>query len=67
MATVETERCVPCDFLSRPEDVQHALLSTFSEQLGAVTHKTGADGVFVVRVDDEHAVDKIVRRTRDRL
>ncbi|APW99419.1 selenoprotein [Halobiforma lacisalsi AJ5] len=76
MATVEIEYCVPCGFLSRAEDVQHALLSTFGEQLEAVTLRTGANGVFVVRVDDEVVfdktedefdVDEISRRVRDRL
>ncbi|WP_459809095.1 Rdx family protein [Halopiger thermotolerans] len=76
MATVEIEYCVPCGFLSRAEDVQHALLSTFGERLDAVTLATGADGVFVVRVDDtvifdksedEYDVDEIVRRVRDQL
>ncbi|RKD97545.1 selenoprotein W-related protein [Halopiger aswanensis] len=76
MPTVEIEYCVPCGFLSRAEDVQHALLSTFGEQLDAVTLATGADGVFVVRVDDtvifdksedEYDVDEIVRRVRDQL
>ncbi|SFB92013.1 selenoprotein W-related protein [Halobiforma haloterrestris] len=76
MATVEIEYCVPCGFLPRAEDVQHALLSTFGEQLEAVTLRTGANGVFVVRVDDEVVfdktedefdVDEIVRRVRERL
>ncbi|EMA37322.1 SelT/SelW/SelH family protein [Halobiforma nitratireducens] len=76
MTTVEVEYCVPCGFLSRAEDVQHALLSTFGEQLEAVTLRTGVDGVFVVRVDDEVVFDKsedefdvdgIVRRVRERL
>ena len=76
MARVEIEYCVPCGFLERAEDVQHALLSTFGEQLEAVTLATGENGVFVVRVDDEVVydkseesfdVDEIVRRVRDRL
>lgn len=76
MARVEIEYCVPCGFLERAEDVQHALLSTFGERLEAVALVTGDDGVFAVRVDDEvvfekseetYDVDEIVRRIRDRL
>lgn len=76
MTTVEIEYCVPCGFLSRAEDVQHALLTTFGEDLEAVTLQTGDHGVFVVRVDDEvvfdkaedeYDVDEIVRTVRERL
>ncbi|WP_137289914.1 SelT/SelW/SelH family protein [Natronorubrum halophilum] len=76
MARVEIEYCVPCGFLERAEDLQHALLSTFGEQLEGVTLVTGANGVFAVRVDDEvvfekseesYDVDEIVRRVRDRV
>ncbi|WP_440765499.1 SelT/SelW/SelH family protein [Natronorubrum sp. DTA7] len=76
MTSVEIEYCVPCGFLEQAEDLQHALLSTFGEQLEAVTLATGANGVFAVHVDDEpvfekheetYDVDEIVRRVRDRL
>ncbi|OVE86124.1 SelT/SelW/SelH family protein [Natronolimnobius baerhuensis] len=76
MATVEIEYCVPCGFLSRAEDVQHALLTTFGDDLEAVTLTTGTDGVFVVRVnetvifdksEDAYDVDEIVRNTRHTL
>jgi selenoprotein W-related protein len=76
MTSVEIEYCVPCGFLSRAEDVQHALLTTFGESLEAVTLRTGADGVFVVRVDgvvvfdkseDEYDVDEIARDVRGRV
>ena len=76
MTTVEIEYCVPCGFLSRAEDVQHALLTTFGEDLEAVTLRTGDHGVFVVRVadevvfdkaEDEYDVDEIVRAVRERL
>lgn len=76
MTSVEIEYCVPCGFLSRAEDVQHALLTTFGESLEAVTLRTGANGVFVVRVDDavvfdksrdEFDVDGIVRQVRERV
>ncbi|MFC4437017.1 MULTISPECIES: SelT/SelW/SelH family protein [Natrialbaceae] len=73
MTSVEIEYCVPCGFLSRAEDVQHALLTTFREDLEAVTLRTGDDGVFLVRVDDtvvfdksedSYDVDELVREVR---
>ncbi|MFD1587561.1 SelT/SelW/SelH family protein [Halorientalis brevis] len=73
MPTVEIEYCVPCGFLNRAADVQHALLTTYGEQLDAVTLRTGTDGVFTVSVDgetifdkheDEFDVDEIVRQVR---
>ncbi|WP_265110551.1 SelT/SelW/SelH family protein [Halosolutus halophilus] len=76
MTTVEIEYCVPCGFLSRAEDVQHALLTSFGEELDAVTLETGDRGVFIVRADgdvvfdkqqDEYDVDEIVRSVRERL
>lgn len=76
MATVEIEYCVPCGFLSRAIDIQRALLTTFGEQLEAVTLKTGANGVFVVRCNDDvvfdkstdsYDVDDIVRSIRTQL
>ncbi|MWV39354.1 Rdx family protein [Natrialba sp. INN-245] len=76
MTTVDVEYCVPCGHLSRAEDVQHVLLTTFGERLDSVTLSTGRDGVFVVRVDDkrvfdvaedEYDVDGIVRRVRSHL
>ncbi|TYT63415.1 SelT/SelW/SelH family protein [Natrialba swarupiae] len=76
MTTVDIEYCVPCGHLSRAEDVQHVLLTTFGERLDSVTLSTGRDGVFVVRVDekrvfdvaeDEYDVDEIVRRVRSHL
>lgn len=76
MTTVEIEYCVPCGFLNRAEDVQHSLLTTFGEQLDAVTLRTGDNGVFTVSVDgetvfdkyeDEFDVDGIVREVRERV
>ncbi|WP_336003224.1 SelT/SelW/SelH family protein [Halorientalis halophila] len=74
MTEVEIEYCVPCGFLDRAEDVQHVLLTTFGEQLDAVTLRTGSNGVFRVTVDGEQVyekqadafdVDEIVRRVRE--
>lgn len=74
MSHVEMEYCVPCGFLDRAEDVQHALLSSFGQQLDAVTLRTGDHGVFRVDVDgetvfdkadDEFDVDAIVRDVRE--
>lgn len=74
MTNVEIEYCVPCDFLNRAEDVQHALLEQFGQQLEAVTLRTGDHGVFRVEVDgdvvfdkaeDTYDVDDIVRGVRE--
>ncbi|MFC4246455.1 SelT/SelW/SelH family protein [Natribaculum luteum] len=76
MTTVQIEYCVPCGFLNRAEDVQHALLTNFGQELEAVTLRTGDHGVFTVHVDDEKVfdkaddefdVDEIVRSVRERL
>ncbi|MFC4544428.1 SelT/SelW/SelH family protein [Halosolutus amylolyticus] len=76
MTTVEIEYCVPCGFLNRAEEVQHALLTSFGEELDAVTLETGDQGVFIVRADDdvvfdkhrdEYDVDEIVRTVREQL
>jgi selenoprotein W-related protein len=58
MPVVEIEYCVPCGFLDRAEDVQHALLTSLGEKLDAVALVTGADGVFRITVDDETVYDK---------
>lgn len=74
MTNVEIEYCVPCGFLNRAEDVQHALLEQFGQQLEAVTLRTGDHGVFRVEVDgdvvfdkaeDTYDVDDIVRGVRE--
>ncbi|WP_135535511.1 MULTISPECIES: SelT/SelW/SelH family protein [Halostella] len=76
MSHVEIEYCVPCGFLDRAEDVQHALLSSLGNDLEAVTLRTGDHGVFRVDVDgdvvfdkaeDEFDVDGIVRSVRERI
>ena len=74
MTSVEIEYCVPCGFLNRAEDVQHALLEQFGERLDSVALVTGDHGVFTVAVDgetvfdkseDDFDVDEITRRVRD--
>ncbi|MFC5970321.1 SelT/SelW/SelH family protein [Halomarina salina] len=74
MTAVEIEYCVPCGFLERAENVQHALLSSLGERLDRVALVTGDHGIFEVRVDgtivfekesDEFDVDAIVRAVRD--
>ncbi|EMA51426.1 SelT/SelW/SelH family protein [Halococcus thailandensis] len=76
MATVEIEYCVPCGFLERAENVQHALLTNFGAKLDRVALVTGDHGVFRVNVDgetvfdkseDEYDVDGITREVRGRL
>lgn len=76
MTDVEIEYCVPCGHLNSAEDVQHALLEQFGQELTAVRLKTGDGGVFKVRVDGElvfdkaedgYDVDEITRRVKDRV
>ncbi|MFD1512150.1 SelT/SelW/SelH family protein [Halomarina rubra] len=73
MTAVEIEYCVPCGFLERAEQVQHALLSSLGERLDRVALVTGDHGILEVRVDgtvvfekesDEFDVDAIVRAVR---
>ena len=74
MTDVEIEYCVPCGFLDRGQDIQHALLRQFGERLDRVALVTGDHGVLQVRVgdevvwdkaDDEYDVDEITRRLRE--
>ncbi|WP_136588714.1 SelT/SelW/SelH family protein [Salinigranum halophilum] len=74
MTDVEIEYCVPCGFLDRAQDIQHALLRQFGERLDRVALVTGDHGVLQVRVgdevvwdkaDDEYDVDEITRRLRE--
>jgi selenoprotein W-related protein len=73
---VEIEYCVPCGYLERAENIQHALLSSLRERLDEVALVTGDHGVLQVRVEgetvfdvseDEFDVDAVVRRVRERL
>ena len=73
MTSVEIEYCVPCGFLERAEEIQHALLTSFGDELDRVALVTGDHGVLEVRVDDrvvfekeedEYDVDGIVREVR---
>jgi selenoprotein W-related protein len=76
MTAVDIEYCVPCGFLERAENIQHALLSSLGEQLDSVALVTGDHGVLTVSVDgetvfdkdeDEYDVDEIVRSVRERV
>ena len=76
MTSVEIEYCVPCGFLDRAEAIQHALLTSFGDDLDRVALVTGDHGVFRVNVDgetvfdkseDEYDVDGITREVRGRL
>ena len=58
MADVRIEYCVPCGFLDRAEEVQHALLTSLGEELDAVALVTGEKGVFRVHVDGDTIYDK---------
>jgi selenoprotein W-related protein len=73
---VEIEYCVPCGYLERAENIQHALLTSLRGRLDEVALVTGDHGVLQVRVDgdvvfdkdqQEYDVDAVVRRVRERL
>jgi selenoprotein W-related protein len=74
MTAVEIEYCVPCGFLDRAEDIQHAILQQFGQQVDRAALVTGDHGVLTVSVDgetvwdkadDDYDVDEIVRRVRE--
>ena len=76
MPTVEIEYCVPCGFLGRAEEIQHALLEQFGDRLDRVALVTGDHGVLTVAVDgdvvwdkadDAYDIDAITRRVRQSL
>lgn len=54
---VEIEYCVPCGLLDRAIETQRELLQTYGHHLEGVFLRTGHDGVFKVRVEDELALD----------
>ena len=73
MATVEIEYCVPCGFLDRAEEIQHALLEQFGDRLDRVALVAGDRGVLTVAVDgevvwdkadDDYDVDAVTRRVQ---
>jgi selenoprotein W-related protein len=73
MTEVEIEYCVPCGFLERAEEMQHAVLEQFGERIDRVSLVTGDHGVLTVAVDgelvwdkseDEYDVDEVTRRVR---
>ena len=76
MPTIEIEYCVPCGFLDRAEEIQHALLEQFGDRLDRVALVTGDHGVLTVAVDgdvvwdkseDAYDVDGITRRVREEI
>lgn len=50
---VEIVYCTQCRWLLRAAWMAQELLSTFEQELSAVTLRTGTGGIFEVRVDDE--------------
>lgn len=54
---VEIEYCVACGHLDRAIETQRGLLEAYGNQLEGVFLRTGHNGVFKVRVDDELALD----------
>ena len=76
MSEIEIEYCVPCGFLTRAEEVEHALLAKLGRRIDGLRLKPGRGGIFQVRVDGELIYDKnadafdaaeIVRRASERL
>lgn len=76
MSEVEIEYCVPCGFLERAEEMQHAVLEQFGERIDRVALVTGDHGVLTVAVDgelvwdkseNEYDLDEITRRVRTAL
>lgn len=76
MSSVTIEYCVPCGHLDRAQELEHALLSEFGQDLDSVTLETGDGGVFEVSVDGDvvfdvddegYDEDAIVSRVEDRL
>jgi selenoprotein W-related protein len=78
LPTVEILYCRQCRWLLRASWMAQELLSTFEEELGGVTLRSGTGGVFVVSVDgavlwsrkDEGRFPEIVelkQRVRDRI
>ena len=74
MTAIEIEYCVPCGFLDRAAEIQHALLEQFGDRLDRDALVTGDHGVLTVAVDgdvvwdkaeDDYDVDAITRRVRD--
>lgn len=72
---VEIKYCVPCGYLGRAEELQHALLAEFGGRLEAVTLKTGDSGVFELSANgdklfakpEEFHLDEVVARVRNLL
>ena len=56
--TVEIEYCVPCNYLPRAMDASRAILERFGQKIEGVKLKTGAAGVFTIRVDGEQVYTK---------
>ncbi len=57
-SVVEIQYCVPCGHLPRALDIQKALLEHFGQKIDGVKLKTGAGGVFKIRLDGEEIYDK---------
>ena len=54
---VEIEYCVACGLLDQAIEVERLLLGEFGTKLASVRLRTGADGVFKVRVGAEEIFD----------
>ena len=57
MTDVEIHYCVPCGHLDRAQQLQHAILDRYGQEVDRVALQTGDSGVFTVSVDGEQVFD----------
>jgi len=57
MTDVEIHYCVPCGHLDRAQQLQHAILDRYGQEVDRVALRTGDGGVFTVSVDGEQVFD----------
>ena len=58
MAEIEIEYCVPCGYLARAEEIEHALLSRLDRRVERLVLVPSRGGVLRVEVDGEPLFDK---------
>lgn len=58
VAEIEIEYCVPCGYLARAEEIEHALLSRLDRRVERLVLVPSRGGVLRVEVDGEPLFDK---------
>jgi selenoprotein W-related protein len=58
LTEIAIEYCVPCGYLPRAEEIQHALLSRLERRVERLVLVPGRGGVLRVEVDGEPVFDK---------